>query len=62
MLASDDELVASLLICTWSIATGRRLRRDVPPGELTESELIEFWADDHLWPVPGWDDRYARCQ
>jgi hypothetical protein len=62
MLVSDDERVATLLINTWSLATGRRLRSDVPPGDLTESELIEFWADDQLWPVPQWDDRYARCQ
>jgi hypothetical protein len=60
-LATDD-LLAFMLIRTWSIATGRRLRRDVPPAELTERELIDFWTDDHLWPAPTWDDPSARCQ
>jgi hypothetical protein len=47
----NDDLVAFLLISTWALATGRRLRSDVPPGELTERELIDFWSDDHLWPA-----------
>jgi hypothetical protein len=42
----DDEAIARLLILTWAIATARTLRDDVPPGELTPGELIEFWADD----------------
>ena len=42
---SDDELIARLLLVTWKLSTGRMLR-DVPPGELTEEELINFWADD----------------
>lgn len=42
---SDDELLAFLLISTWSLLTGRTLR-DAPPGDLTAEELIEFWADD----------------
>jgi hypothetical protein len=25
--------------------------------DLTESELIEFWTDDHLWPQPARDDQ-----
>lgn len=58
MPVSNEDLVASLLISTWSLATGRQLRSDAPPGELTESELIDFWADDHLWPTLPWDDRY----
>ena len=56
MPQSNDDVVAFLLISTWSLATGRWLRSDVSPGELTESELIEFWADDHLWPQQAWDD------
>lgn len=43
---AEDDLLASLLISTWMLITGRTLRSDVPPGQLTESELIEFWADD----------------
>ena len=45
---SDDELIALLLIDTWTLTTGKMLRRDVPLQELTEEELIEFWSDDHL--------------
>jgi hypothetical protein len=59
---STDELLGSLLISTWSLTTGRQLRCDVPPEELTEQELIDFWADDQLWSAPPWHDRYARCQ
>ena len=43
---AEDDLLASLLISTWMLITGRTLRSDVPPGQLSESELIEFWADD----------------
>jgi hypothetical protein len=42
---SDDELLAFLLISTWSLLTGRTLR-DAAPADLTSEELIEFWADD----------------
>jgi hypothetical protein len=62
MTLSTDELLGSLLISTWSLTTGRRLRADVPPDELTEHELIEFWADDQLASAPPWHHRYARCQ
>jgi hypothetical protein len=44
---SDDELIAHLLIHTWILITGRMLRSDVPPQDLTEQELIDFWADDY---------------
>ena len=47
-LLSDDELIARLLIHTWTLATGKTLRCDVPPAELTEEELIDFWYDDHF--------------
>lgn len=43
---TDDDVLAAVLISTWSLATGRILRSDVPPGQLTEDELIRFWADD----------------
>lgn len=45
-LLSDDELIARLLIHTWTLTTGKTLRSDVPPHELAEDELIEFWSDD----------------
>ncbi len=46
--ASDEEdaLLARVLITSWSLASGRTLRSDVPPQQLTEDELIAFWADD----------------
>lgn len=42
----DDEFAAQLLIRMWVLASGRTLRRDVRPEELSEDELICFWADD----------------
>jgi hypothetical protein len=48
---SDDELLARLLIHTWTLTTGRMLRSDVPIQELTEQELIDFWAEDHFEPT-----------
>jgi hypothetical protein len=45
-LLSDDEQIARLLIDTWTLTTGKTLRSDVPPHELAEDELIEFWSDD----------------
>lgn len=50
---TDDDLVARLLVDTWTLTTGRVLRSDVPPQDLTEQELIEFWADDHFEPAAG---------
>jgi len=52
-LLSSDELIARLLIDTWTLTTGKTLRCDVPPQELTEEELIDFWSDDHLDPAVG---------
>ena len=51
--ANEDELLARVLITSWSLTTGRTLR-SVPPQSLTEDELISFWADDHiLAPATG---------
>jgi hypothetical protein len=44
---TDDDLLALTLVSTWSVLTGRTLR-NVHPDELTEIELIEFWADTSL--------------
>ena len=43
--SADDELLARVLITSWSLATGRSLP-GVAPQALTEDELISFWADD----------------
>jgi hypothetical protein len=45
---ADDELLARLLITSWTLATGRTLRAGVPPQMLSEDELISFWADDQI--------------
>lgn len=42
----DDSFLAALYMRMWALASGRPLPRDVPPGELTEEELVSFWADD----------------
>ena len=47
---NNDELLARVLIGSWSLATGRTLR-GVPPQSLSEDELINFWADDYI-PAP----------
>ncbi len=46
--ANEDELLARVLITSWSLATGRTLRAGVAPQSLTEDELISFWADDQI--------------
>jgi hypothetical protein len=63
---SHDEFVARLLIDIWTLTTGRTLRCDVPPRELTTDELINFWSDDQLdaeAAVPQFrrDLREVRC-
>jgi hypothetical protein len=47
---ADDGYLAAMYIRMWSLASGRRLRDDVPPERLSEDELIAFWvgADDQL--------------
>ena len=52
VLPSDDELIARLLIHTWTLTTGKTLRGDVPPHELSDEELIDFWSDDRLKQTP----------
>jgi hypothetical protein len=41
-----DDLLAALLIRMWTLASGRTLRRDLPPDQLSQDELVGFWADD----------------
>jgi hypothetical protein len=45
-VGDDDEILARLLITSWTLATGRTLRSDVPPQFLSDEELISFWADE----------------
>lgn len=44
----DDQILARLLITSWTLATGRTLRSDVPPHFLSDEELISFWADERM--------------
>ena len=50
--ARDDEFMAGLLIRMWALASGRTLRSDIRPEQLSSEELIGFWADD-LTPPSG---------
>ena len=43
---NDDELLARVLVTSWTLATGRTLRPGVPPHSHSAEELISFWADD----------------
>jgi hypothetical protein len=43
---NDDELLARILVTSWTLATGRTLRPGVPPHSHSAEELISFWADD----------------
>ena len=43
---NEDELLARVLITSWTLTTGRTLRADVPPYLHSADELISFWADD----------------
>lgn len=63
---SDDHVLAAVLIRMWALASGRTLRSDVPPDQLSEEELIAFWADDMTAPVgrhakPGNPSRTPRA-
>jgi hypothetical protein len=42
--------VAGLLIRMWALASGRTLRSDIRPEQLSTEELIRFWADDLTSP------------
>ncbi|GAA2626645.1 hypothetical protein GCM10010411_74520 [Actinomadura fulvescens] len=49
---SEDELMVMLLVTTWRVHTGRTLR-PAPIDQLTDTELIDFWADPACEPLPG---------
>ncbi|MEU8041075.1 hypothetical protein [Streptosporangium sp. NPDC049078] len=50
--AHDDDQLLTLLVTVWALITGR-----TPPcrpsDELTDTELIAFWADDHTAGIPA---------
>lgn len=46
----DDVQLARLLVRMWALVSGRTVRMDVPPDQLTEDELMLFWADDFSVP------------
>jgi hypothetical protein len=52
MWSAADAALARSLFTTWAVRTGRVLRA-VPVTELTAEELIDFWADDQLEPLPN---------
>jgi hypothetical protein len=43
---NEDELLARVLVTSWTLVTGRTLRAGVPPHSHSEEELISFWADE----------------
>jgi hypothetical protein len=43
---SDDDNLTLLLVSTWELRTGRTLP-SASAADLSEQELIDFWADDH---------------
>ena len=45
---NEDELLARVLITSWTLTTGRALRPGVPPQSHSADELISFWADDQI--------------
>ena len=45
---NEDELLARVLVTSWTLATGRTLRAGVPPRSHSADELISFWADDQM--------------
>ena len=51
--AEGDDLLACILITSWTLATGRTLPAGVAPQALTEDELISFWADDRMANASG---------
>jgi hypothetical protein len=44
LTASDDELLAFILACTWALITGRTFP-EVALSDMTEQQLIDFWAE-----------------
>lgn len=51
--ADDDDLLAQILITSWTLATGRTWPAGVAPQSLTDDELISFWADEQTASASG---------
>jgi hypothetical protein len=47
-LGNEDELLARVLVTSWTLATGRTLRTGVPPPSHSADELISSWADEQI--------------
>jgi hypothetical protein len=47
----EDDVLAAVLVTTWSLISGRTLRPGVRPDQLSVEELIWFWADDVVGEV-----------
>ena len=58
-VSSEDDFMAVLLIVAWTLSTGRVLRSDIPPWQLSEEELIAFWADDRMAVT---DSKRSSCR
>jgi hypothetical protein len=44
-----------LLITSWTLDVGSILRPGIPPRQLSEDELISFWADEQTTTAPPAD-------
>jgi hypothetical protein len=58
---ADNDLLALTLFSTWAVLTGRTLRA-AHLDELSEEELIEFWAEVTVptsWHPPPPDEGCA---
>ena len=44
-----------LLITSWTLAADSTLRPGIPPRQLSEDELISFWADEQTTTAPSTD-------
>ncbi len=56
--AGDDDLLAHVLIASWTLAGP--LPAGGAPQSLTEDELISFWADDQMAAVSNSHRPLAR--
>ena len=48
-----DDLLATILITNWTLATGQTLPAGISPRSLSEEDLIRFWADDPMASASG---------
>jgi hypothetical protein len=48
-----DDLLATMLITNWTLATGQTSPAGISPQSLSEEDLIRFWADDPMASASG---------